>query len=49
MISNNLDSENNNKLENNNKSDNKNKYILILTHIITFISGGISMHIYMNL
>ena len=43
MISNNLDSENNNKL------DNKNKYILILTHIITFISGGISMHIYMNL
>ena len=44
MISNNVDSENTNSL--NNK---KNKYILILTHVITFISGGVSMHIYMNL
>ena len=44
MISNNSDSENTNNLDNKN-----NKYILILTHVITFISGGVSMHIYMNL
>ena len=44
MISNNVDSENTNSLDNKN-----NKYILILTHVITFISGGVSMHIYMNL
>ncbi len=44
MISNNVDSENTNNLDNKN-----NKYILILTHVITFISGGVSMHIYMNL
>ena len=52
MMSNNLDSENTNSLdsENTNSLDNKNnKYILILTHVITFISGGISMHIYMHL
>ena len=44
MISNNVDSENTNSLDNKN-----NKYILILTHVISFISGGVSMHIYMNL
>ena len=44
MISNNSESENTNNLDNKN-----NKYILILTHVITFISGGVSMHIYMNL
>ena len=41
------DSENINNLDT--KKNKNNKYILIITHVITFISGGVSMHLYMNL